>query len=79
MSKIYIATISAVIVFNSRVGLYAESDIAFTFTTERDFETFKRSSKMREAMVTDWAKPRTKHDIEYVILNHIRYYESELK
>lgn len=79
MNKIYIATVSLVVVFDSRVGLYAESDTAFTFTNDRDFETFKRSSKVRESMALEWAKPRTKHNIEYVILNDIRYYETELK
>jgi hypothetical protein len=80
MTKVYIAIVSVVAVFNSSTGLYAEDNTAFTFSTERDFETFKRYSKVREAMALEWAKSNFKYDdIEYIIVNHIDYYESELK
>lgn len=80
MTKVYIAIVSVIAIFESRTELYAVENTAFTFSNERDFETFKRYSKVREAMAFDWATSRFKYDdVEDVIVNHIEYYESELK
>lgn len=80
MTKVYIAIVSVIAIFESRTELYAVENTAFTFSNERDFETFKHYSKVREAMAFDWATSRFKYDdVEDVIVNHIEYYESELK
>jgi hypothetical protein len=80
MNKVYIAIVSVVTVFDSRNELYAEDNTAFTFSNERDFETFKRYSRARKEMALEWAKSKFKYDnVEDVIVNHIEYYESELK
>lgn len=79
MNKIYIAIVPVVVVVRRHAGVALEGKAIFAFRNNYDLEVFKRSMKMREAMVLEWVKNHMNEEFEELILNAPEYYETETK